>query len=115
MRDIDVPIAKLRLLYWPIEVNGSTKPQSNAVLRTAVFDDHTLTSPYVYVSYPTSSAFDSCGLVGKTYHDVLITLTDSAILSSFWKSLVPEFNTLDSFTLQSPVTFTKKFYAVVFV
>jgi hypothetical protein len=74
----------VRLLYWP---PATAQPNNTAIgsqIVTAVYDDVTLTSPTVYVSFAEVHAQDSCSTIGKTYSNTIVALTTSADLSSLW-------------------------------
>ena len=101
-------LSQVRLLYWPPATTASGMligtPYEGAP-RSVMINDTTYVSPSVYISFSSLSAINSCGVVGRRYTDILITLTDAAELSSFsfylqsstmtWTDLQSSVKTLD--------------------
>ena len=77
-------VERVRLMYWPTKsatnMRKITAPSREPV--SVVSSGTTFISPYAYLSFASLSAVNSCGLVGKSYNNVLVTLTDSAVVSS---------------------------------
>ena len=77
-------VDSVRLMYWPnmsaADTVETTAPDQKHA--SAVLNGTTYISPYAYLSFSVLSAVNSCGLVGKRHTNVVLTLTNPAMLSS---------------------------------
>ncbi|KAK4951491.1 hypothetical protein LTR10_010467 [Elasticomyces elasticus] len=76
---------KVELLYWPPATTSGNVARGDA--RIAVTLGTTFTSPTVYVSFNKLYASDSCSVIGRTFTDKVIAITDTASFSSIYGSV----------------------------
>ena len=81
----------VRLLYWPVTETGlsnssTPQPSPRDSPITAFAFGTSFVSPTVYISYHNIYASDSCGLLGTTHSTTIVPLSNSAQLSSVWRT-----------------------------
>lgn len=80
----------VQLIYWPPAsstwidgIYSAISGDSNETFTTVTLGT-TLTSPTVYISFDSLYARDSCSVIGKTYSNEIVAITETANLSSLY-------------------------------
>lgn len=82
--------SRVKLLYWPPETTSlrndtfiATTGKATGIVTAKAYGT-TLTSPTVYISFDKLHASNSCSVMGKTFSNVIVAVTNSATLSSLY-------------------------------
>ena len=74
-----VPAIDARIVFWAPADPSPATDNTSEIKRSVVIDGYSYVSPTSYLSIKSIIATDTCGIVGHTYSDVVLPLTEGEI------------------------------------